>query len=117
MMATPADSASRLYHYEDAMASTRKSAKRSSRKKGKTTKRAAARKRPARKAAARRRGKASGTLKRRAKRGLAVAREGIDTVRQAGERTWETLKSTTAHVVEGVRERLGEESGPGRSYP
>ena len=110
------------------MASTRKSAKRSSRKKGKSTKRPASRKRPARKgparkAAARRRGKSArrgsrtGALKRRAKQGLSVAREGIDTVRQAGERTWETLKSTTAQVVEGVRERLGEESGPGRSYP
>jgi hypothetical protein len=27
-------------------------------------------------------------------------------VRQAGERTWETLKSTTAQVVEGVRDRM-----------
>jgi hypothetical protein len=122
MMAAQADAAVVSTTTEDAMASTRKSPKRSSRKKGKSAKRAAARKRPARKAASKRRktarrGTRSVALKRRAKRGLKVAREGIDTVRQAGERTWETLKSTTAQVVEGVRDRLADEGGPGRSYP
>jgi hypothetical protein len=114
------------------MAPTRKSAKRASRKKGKTARRGAATKRPARKAAGRRQGRTTRrggktarrratakSLKRRAKQGLAVAREGLDTVRQAGERTWETLKSTTSQVVEGVRDRLGEDSGssPGSRYP
>jgi hypothetical protein len=104
------------------MAPTRKSTKRSARKKGKAAKRSAARKRPARKAAGRRKtskrgSKTAKVLKRRAKQGLKAARGGLDTVREAGERTWETLKSTTAQVVEGVKDRLGEDSSPQRSYP
>jgi hypothetical protein len=87
-------------------------------KKRGTAKRSSAKKRPARKAASRGRSKkaASGgrktraskttKLQRKARRGLRAARGGIDTVRQAGEKTWEALKSTTAQVVEGVRDRI-----------
>jgi hypothetical protein len=116
------------------MAPTRKSAKRgAARKKGKA-KRGSAKKSVARKSAARKsaaKGKRSATrkgaakrrstraktgrrrtraLKRTAEQGLKVAREGIDTVRQAGEKTWDVLRSTTAQVVEGVRDRLGDDS-------
>jgi hypothetical protein len=87
-------------------------------KKRGSTKRSSAKKRPARKAASRGRSKkaASGgrktraskttKLQRKARRGLRAARGGIDTVRQAGEKTWEALKSTTAQVVEGVRDKI-----------
>lgn len=72
-------------------------------KKRKSAKRSSAKKRPARKAASKRRAKTrvsrSTTLKRKARKGLRAAR-------QAGEKTWEALKSTTAQVVEGVRERI-----------
>jgi hypothetical protein len=44
---------------------------------------------------------------RRATRKRPKAAGGLETVRQVGERTWETLKSTTAHVVEGVKETFG----------
>ena len=37
-----------------------------------------------------------------AKKGLKVARGGFDSVIQAGGKTWESLKSTTANVMEGV---------------
>lgn len=75
-----------------------------------------AKKRPARKAASKRRGRAKAgkrssaksSLKRQAKKGLRVAKGGIKTVRQAGERTWEVLKSRTAQVVEGVRDRMSD---------
>jgi hypothetical protein len=55
-------------------------------------------------------------LKRKAQQGLRVAKGGINTVRQAGEKTWEALKSTTAHVVEGVRDRLGDDSDRNPTY-
>jgi hypothetical protein len=84
------------------MAATKKSAKRSARKKGPATKRQSAKKKKSKAAAP----KAS-QLKRRARKGLKAARGGIDTVLQAGGKTWETLKSTTAQVVEGVKETFG----------
>jgi hypothetical protein len=78
-------------------------------KKRGSAKRSSAKKRPA-KAAAKRRTKARATktrsLKKTARKGLRAARGGIDTVRQAGEKTWEALKSTTAQVVEGVKEKF-----------
>lgn len=95
------------------MAATRKSAKRTAGKKGKSAKGSSAKKRPARKAAAKGRvrgGAPKAALKRTARKGLRAAQEGIDTVRQAGEKTWEVLKSTTTQVVEGVRDRFGDES-------
>jgi hypothetical protein len=82
------------------MAATRKSTKRTAGKK----------KRPARKTASRGRTKSkvlkTTSLKRKARKGLRAAKGGIESVKQAGERTWETLKSTTAQVVEGVRDRI-----------
>jgi hypothetical protein len=96
------------------MAATKKSTKRTAGKKRSTAKRASAKKRPTRKAAAKGRTKArasnSTSLKKKARQGLRAARGGIDTVRQAGEKTWEALKSTTAQVVGGVKDRLGDES-------
>jgi hypothetical protein len=78
-------------------------------KKRGSAKRSSAKKRPA-KAAAKRRTKARATktrsLKKTARKGLRAARGGIATVRQAGEKTWEALKSTTTQVVEGVKEKF-----------
>jgi hypothetical protein len=92
------------------MAATRKSTKRTAGKKRGSAKRSSTKKRSARKAASRGRTKSkalkTATLKRKARNGLRAAKGGIETVRQAGERTWESLKSTTAQVVEGVRDRI-----------
>jgi hypothetical protein len=101
------------------MAATRKSAKKTTRKKRSGAKRSSAKKATPRKRASKRRTKAGATrapkkssLKRKANKGLRVAREGLGTVREAGEKTWEVLKSTTAQVMDGVRDKLGE--GPDR---
>jgi hypothetical protein len=95
-------------------AKKRSSAKRSS-------KRSSARKKTARKRTSKRRTKGRAlkakTLKRTARKGLRAARGGIKTVRKAGEKTWEALKSTTAQVVEGVKDRFGEEGGRSETYP
>jgi hypothetical protein len=108
------------------MAPTRKSAKRSAGKKRSGAKRASARKRPSsakkrstRKNAGSRVAKRGGrktSLKRRAQKGIKAARGGLETVVQAGERTWEALRSTTAQVVEGVKDRLGEDSRSDNNY-
>jgi hypothetical protein len=105
------------------MASTRKSAKartgkkRSGAKRGSArTRSSSAKKRSTRKAASRRAAKRASrkaTLKRRAKQGLQAARGGLKTVRRAGERTWEALRSTTAQVVEGVKDRLEDSRSDG----
>jgi hypothetical protein len=101
-------------------AKKRSSAKRSSRKRS-SAKRTSARKGAARKATSRSRTRAKApktkTLTRTARKGLRVARGGIDTVRQAGEKTWEALKSTTAQVVEGVKDKFGDNTDRGRTYP
>jgi hypothetical protein len=112
------------------MAATRKSAKRTARKKRSgvakrgTAKRGAAKKSAARKSASRRPARSGGgggkkatgraSLKRQAKKGLQAARGGIETVRQVGDRAWETLKSTTAQVVEGVKETLNRDEQESR---
>jgi hypothetical protein len=105
------------------MAATKKSAKRAGRKTRAASQRASARKKPVRKATSKRRGKASSTsakrksnLKSKTAKGLRAARKGIGTVRQAGERTWELLKSTTGQVVEGVRGKLDRNSNPDARY-
>jgi hypothetical protein len=82
------------------MAATRKSTKRTAGKKRSSAKRSSTKKRPKSKALK------TTTLKRKARQGLRAAKSGIASVRQAGEKTWETLKSTTAQVVEGVRDRI-----------
>ena len=95
------------------MAPTRKrSARKRSRAKG-----SSAKKRPVRKAGSRRRTKgaakrssAKSSLKRQARKGIRAAKGGLKTVRQAGERTWEVLKSTTAQVVEGVKDKMSDSS-------
>jgi hypothetical protein len=92
------------------MAATKKSAKRSAAKKG-PAKRRSGKKKAAGKSASKRAAKRAAApkatrLKRRARKGLKAARGGINTVLQAGGKTWKTLKSTTAHVVEGVKDTL-----------
>lgn len=96
------------------MAPTRKSAKRTAGKK-RSAKRGSTRNRTVRKSTARRGTKSRGArtekkkslnLRKGAKKGLQVARSGIDTVREAGDKAWSALKSTTAQVVEGVRDRM-----------
>jgi hypothetical protein len=95
------------------MAATRKSAKRSAAKKRAAAKRPSSKKKPSPKSATKRRAKkrtaskATG-LKRRAKKGLKAARGGLDTMMHAGERTWESLKSTTSNVMGGVVEGVKE---------
>jgi hypothetical protein len=98
------------------MASTRKSTKRTAGTKRRGAKRAP-KKRSARKAPSKRRAEPGSPrptkttrLKRKAKKGLRAAREGLDRVRQVGEKTWEALKSTTGQVIDDVRDRLGEDS-------
>ncbi len=86
------------------MAATKKSAKGSRGKKRPAAKRSSSKKQSARKASAKRRTKKSlkaAALKRRARKGLRVAR-------QAGKKTWKTLKSTTAEVIQGVKGTFGE---------
>lgn len=92
------------------MAATRKSTKRTTGKKRSSAKRSSTKKRTGRKASSKGRTKSKArkttTLKRTARKGLRAAKGGLETVRQAGEKTWETLKSTTSQVVEGVRDRI-----------
>ncbi len=91
------------------MAATRKSAKKSASKK-----RAPAKKKVAGKASARSgRSKTKKTgrqrttgLQRSARKGLGAARDGFDSVLEAGGKTWRSLKNTTALMVEGVKESL-----------
>lgn len=96
------------------MAATRKSAKPSAAKKSAAAKRPSSRKKAVRKPASKRRAKktrastATG-LKRQAKKGLKAARGGFDSVMQAGGKTWESLKSRTANVMEGVKETFATE--------
>jgi hypothetical protein len=39
------------------------------------------------------------------------ARGALDSVRVAGEKTWQALRSTTAQMVEGVKDTFGSEEG------
>jgi hypothetical protein len=63
---------------------------------------------PAAKGSAR---KAAGSKKKSARRSAGGT---LENVRLAGERTWNALRSTTAQVVEGVKDRLGPEDGGSR---
>jgi hypothetical protein len=92
------------------MATTRKPAKRSTRKKAAApTRRAAAggksHKRTGGKKSTRK-AKASKNLKLKgtARRGLRLAREGLQSVRQVGGKAWEAVKDTTTQMVENVRD-------------
>lgn len=71
------------------MAATKKSAKRSSAKKRASSKRGT---------------KKATASKRRARKASKSSLPGIGAVRKVGRKTWKTLKSTTAQVVEGVKE-------------
>jgi hypothetical protein len=103
------------------MATTKKSRKPTGGKKKRgSAKRPTARKRATKAATKRRTKRAAPTtaaLKRKARQGLRAAQGGMDTVREAGERTWEALKSTTAQMVEGVKERLGDSDKESRERP
>jgi len=81
------------------MAATKKSAKRSATKKRTSTKR---RKKSTAKSTSRRKSSA----KAKARKGLKAARAGLGSVLQAGGKTWKTLKTTTAQVVEDVKDTL-----------
>ena len=89
------------------MAATRKSSKRAGRKRA-GAKRPSAKKRSTRKKSAARSGaaKRGSTVKTAVRKATKSARNPIATVKQAGEKTWEALKSTTAQMVEGVRDRF-----------
>jgi hypothetical protein len=103
------------------MAATRKSTKRSKGKRATGKKRVSSKRSGARKSAKSRSRKTTAkrlskagtaratSLKRTARQGLRAARDGIDTVKLAGEKTWEALKSTTAQVVEGVKDTIARE--------
>jgi hypothetical protein len=94
------------------MAATKKSAKRSAGKK-----RAPAKKKGSARTSAKtprsktKKGGRSKTtaLQRRARKGLGAAREGFDSVLEAGGKTWRTLKNTTALMMEGVKETIAGE--------
>jgi hypothetical protein len=84
--------------------------------KKRTAKRATGRKRAGAKTAKRRTkstAKKTSGSKKRATRGRS-ARGPLNTVRVAGEKTWEALKSTTAQVVEGVKGTFGTDEGTSR---
>jgi hypothetical protein len=85
---------------ETVMAARKKSAKRTSAKKKKPARKAAS------KTGSRKSAKATAS-KPRSRKASKTARGGLNTMRQVGEKTWETLKSTTAQVVEGVKETFG----------
>jgi len=75
----------------------------------KSTKRTSAKKRPAAKSSRSKKTSAKGKAasKRRSRKAPRSPKGGLTAVRQAGKRTWKTLKSTTAQVVEGVKETFG----------
>jgi hypothetical protein len=104
------------------MAATRKSPKRSAKKKSqskqksskkKSAKAAGSKARSAKKTA---RSRAT-ALERRARKGLGVAREGFDSVLEAGGKTWRTLKKTTSQMVEGVKDTLAGDAETPRRPP
>jgi len=80
--------------------------------KKRTAKRASARKGAGAKPGSKRRSKSTAKKASRAKKGTTRARAARGTlkrVRVAGEKTWKALKSTTAHVVEGVKGTFGKD--------
>jgi hypothetical protein len=100
------------------MAATRKSAKRTAGKKRSSAKRSSAKKSAGGKASSKRPTKkarsAVGKVKKRARKVVRAARGPINTVINAGGKTWKALKSTTAHMVEGVRGTFGGDEGGAR---
>jgi cell division septum initiation protein DivIVA len=104
------------------MAATRKSAKRTAAKKRTSAKRSPAKKSARAKASSKRRtkgiakkaGKAVGKAKKKARKVVRAARGPINTVMNAGGKTWKALKSTTAQMVEGVRGTFGGDESSSR---
>jgi hypothetical protein len=102
------------------MAATRKSAKRSAGKKQTPAKKKGSSKASSK--SARNKTKKAGrskpsALKRTARKGLGAARDGFDSVLEAGGKTWRTLKNTTALMMEGVKDTLASEPGGGTKRP
>jgi len=100
---------------------TRKKARRTTSRKraakrGSATAKGSRRKTATRKSgAARKRGKkrinrATKAVRRRARQGVEVAKEGLGKVKELGEKTWGTVKSATAGVVQSVKQRLATDS-------
>lgn len=104
------------------MAATKKPAKRSASRKRPQPKRKGSKKKSARKSSSKTSSKKTSAarapgLQRRAGKGFKPVRGGLDSVLQAGEKTWETLKTTTAQMVEGVRETFTGEPRPASRRP
>jgi hypothetical protein len=94
------------------MAATRKSTQRSGSKQRQTAKKKGAGKGSAKSSrSGTKKGGRSRTklLQRSAKKGLGAARDGFDSVLEAGGKTLRTLKNTTALMVEGMKESLAGE--------
>jgi hypothetical protein len=94
------------------MAATGKSAKRSVGKKRTAGKKKGASKTSSKssRSQTKKRSRSKATaLQRRARKGLGAAKDGFDSVLEAGGKTWRTLKNTTALMVEGVKETLAGE--------
>jgi hypothetical protein len=96
-----------ILHIEPEMVAARKPAKRKTAKK-----RAAVKAQPGKKKGGPKRSSKRGArkttkatqLRRKARKGLKAARGGLDTVLHAGQKTWKSLKSRTARVLEGVKD-------------
>jgi hypothetical protein len=104
------------------MAATRKSAKRGASKKRVPAKKKGSGKTSVKSSRSKAKSKKTGrsratTLAKRAKKSLGAARDGFDSVLEAGGKTWRTLKDTTALMMDGVKETLASEpqSGPRRT--
>ena len=89
------------------MAATKKSAKRSA-----TKKRTSAKGR--KKSAAKSSSKRASSTKAKARKRLKAARAGLGSMLQAGGKTWKTLKTKTARVVEDVKDTLADARRPGK---
>ena len=71
----------------------------------KSAKRSSTKKRPAVKSSRSKKSAAKAKAARRKPKKRATG--GLTTVRQVGQKTWKSLKSTTAQVVEGVKDTFG----------
>jgi hypothetical protein len=100
------------------MATKKKASRTPSKKRG--AKRGSARAKGSRsKAATRPRARKGGTkrikratkaVRRRARQGVEVAKEGLGKVKELSEKTWGTVKSATAGMVQTVKQRLAADS-------
>jgi hypothetical protein len=54
-------------------------------------------------------GRATKAVRRRARQGVEVAKEGLDKMKEFGEKTWGTVKSATVGVVHSVKQKLARE--------